>query len=151
MKIVPIPAFNDNYIWLIHDDESAVCVDAIVLTHHHNDHIGGVAALQAANPDLAVYGPDDIDCVNHALKEGQELNLLGHGWLRLVFPARWTRSKTPAKPSGVPSGCCMWPMAGMRAVKCNCVPCCAQRRVCSRTMHRALMPMARQPVHCAST
>ena len=64
MKIVPIPALDDNYIWLIHDEESAVCVDpgdaapvlamlqqkqldldAIVLTHHHNDHTSVVWLL----------------------------------------------------------------------------------------------------------
>lgn len=66
MKLLPIPAFSDNYIWLLHDGADAVVVDpgdaapvlqtldalrlrlsAIVLTHHHRDHSAGVAALHA--------------------------------------------------------------------------------------------------------
>ncbi|MFA4912652.1 MAG: hydroxyacylglutathione hydrolase [Comamonadaceae bacterium] len=62
--ILPIPAFSDNYIWMIRHGQSAVVVDpgqaepvqdalraaglslvAILLTHHHNDHVGGVQAL----------------------------------------------------------------------------------------------------------
>ena len=62
--VVPLPAFSDNYIWLVHNGQQAVVVDpgdaapvlqaleqlqlrlqAIVLTHHHGDHTGGVAAL----------------------------------------------------------------------------------------------------------
>ena len=61
----PIPAFTDNYIWCLHDGRSAWVVDpgdaapviafiearrlhlhGILITHHHGDHIGGVAALR---------------------------------------------------------------------------------------------------------
>ena len=95
MKIVPIPAFYDNYIWLIvNENQQAFCVDpgdaepvflylqqnnltltAIILTHHHHDHIGGVAKLSAANPGLDVFGPEDprIPFVNHPLNNGDEL------------------------------------------------------------------------------
>ena len=61
LKVEPIPAFQDNYIWAIHDGKSAAVVDpgeaepverflaqrglalgAIVITHHHGDHIWGL-------------------------------------------------------------------------------------------------------------
>ena len=75
MKLIALPAFTDNYIWLLHNDVDAVVIDpgdgapvlaaldrlqlkltAILLTHHHADHIGGVPALL---PRLQgpVYGP----------------------------------------------------------------------------------------------
>jgi hydroxyacylglutathione hydrolase len=69
LKVEPIPAFQDNYIWAIHDGHSAAVVDpgeaapverflaqrglalgAIVITHHHGDHQGGVADLLARHP-----------------------------------------------------------------------------------------------------
>mgnify|MGYP000555920529 CR=1 FL=1 len=76
---IPIPAFNDNYIWLLEAHGQAVCIDPgdaapvlaylhahnlalsqIWITHHHADHTGGVAALKAAYPDCTVYGNRDI-------------------------------------------------------------------------------------------
>jgi len=78
VNIVPLPALADNYIWLLHDhDGNAVVVDpgdaevverelqarrlqlrAILLTHHHHDHTGGVAQLLATRP-AAVFAPRD--------------------------------------------------------------------------------------------
>lgn len=71
----PIPAFSDNYIWALHQGGQALVVDpgeasgvlaylreqglalaAILITHHHADHTGGVAELRAAT-GAAVYGP----------------------------------------------------------------------------------------------
>ena len=64
LTIEPIPAFSDNYIWLLHDDTNAVVVDpgdaapvlealsersltlkGVLITHHHFDHVGGIAEL----------------------------------------------------------------------------------------------------------
>ena len=75
MKLIPLPAFDDNYIWLLHDGSQALVVDpgdaqpvlealqhlkvqlaAILVTHHHHDHTGGVDALRQATGAL-VYGP----------------------------------------------------------------------------------------------
>lgn len=76
LQIIPIPAFKDNYIWLAHNGSHALIVDpgdaapviaclqqlnltltSILITHHHADHIGGVAALIAAYADITVYAP----------------------------------------------------------------------------------------------
>lgn len=75
MKLLPLPAFTDNYIWLLHDAQQALVVDpgdaqpvlaalqqlglqlqAILVTHHHPDHTGGVAALRQAT-GAQVFGP----------------------------------------------------------------------------------------------
>ncbi|MDX9842157.1 MAG: hydroxyacylglutathione hydrolase [Aquabacterium sp.] len=74
MNLLALPAFADNYIWMIHNGAEAMVVDpgdaapvsdalkryglkltAILVTHHHGDHVGGLAALQ--RDDLPVYGP----------------------------------------------------------------------------------------------
>lgn len=76
LQIIPIPAFKDNYIWLLHNGRHAIIVDpgdakpviaclkklnltlsTILITHHHADHIAGVAALIAAYADITVYAP----------------------------------------------------------------------------------------------
>ncbi|XAH21738.1 hydroxyacylglutathione hydrolase [Xylophilus sp. GW821-FHT01B05] len=75
MTLEPLPAFSDNYIWMLHERQRAVVVDpgeagpvfealqaqglqldAILVTHHHHDHTGGVAALREAT-GARVYGP----------------------------------------------------------------------------------------------
>lgn len=75
MKLIPIPAFDDNYIWMLHDGRRALVVDpgdatpvlaalqqgglaleAILVTHHHGDHTGGVDTLRQ-NTGALVYGP----------------------------------------------------------------------------------------------
>jgi hydroxyacylglutathione hydrolase len=78
MHLQPLPAFADNYIWTLTDDAGAgIVVDpgaagpvfdaaaagmqplAVLLTHHHPDHIGGTAALLERWPDLPVFAPND--------------------------------------------------------------------------------------------
>ena len=106
MNLVALPAFNDNYIWMLHDGRQAVVVDpgdaapvhlaldrdhleliAILVTHHHPDHIGGVDDLR---PRLRghVWGPDDerIPAPIQRLRDGDPLNLLGQSWATLHVP-----------------------------------------------------------------
>ena len=95
LEIVPIPAFADNYIWALLRDDHCVVVDpgdaapvfaflaardltldAIFITHHHADHVGGVAALTARWP-VPVYGPaaESIKGVTDALRENDQVAL----------------------------------------------------------------------------
>ena len=94
MKIIPIPAFSDNYLWLIHDDCTAVVVDpgdaapvsaflaehglelrAILITHHHADHVGGVREL--ASSGMPVFGPaaEKIAGINRPLGDGDRFSI----------------------------------------------------------------------------
>ncbi len=101
--IFPIPAFEDNYIWIVHDDQHAIVVDpgdaapvvnylnehhlkliAILITHHHRDHTGGIKDLFELY-NTPVYGPrlEKIPCMTNPLGEGdivaiKELNFRMH-------------------------------------------------------------------------
>lgn len=97
MNLVPLPAFNDNYLWLLHDGAHAIVVDpgeaqvvtsalrrlnlkldAILVTHHHADHVGGVQALRLAT-GAQVYGPgfEDIPEPVIRLNQGDSCESLG--------------------------------------------------------------------------
>jgi len=97
LTVLTVPAFKDNYLWLIHDGVHAAAVDpgdgqpildalrahgltltAILLTHHHADHIGGVPQL-LAEYSVPVYGPrnDGIAAVTHPLGEGERVQVPG--------------------------------------------------------------------------
>lgn len=95
LNIIPIPAFKDNYIWLLHNQRHVVAVDpgdaaplrawldarnislaAILCTHHHADHSGGICEL-AEVYNVPAYGPrhEDIPCVSHAVGEGDVIQV----------------------------------------------------------------------------
>ncbi len=124
--VLHVRAFEDNYIWVIRGNSRthAVLVDpgdagpvlaalprleitlaAILCTHHHGDHVGGIPELLEHFPELPVYGPahENIDTLTQRLHDNDELRLaqlglsfrvlevpghtrghiayFGHGWL----------------------------------------------------------------------
>jgi hydroxyacylglutathione hydrolase len=101
MKLVALPAFTDNYIWMIHNGVDAIVVDpgdatpviqalkahglslrAILVTHHHMDHVAGLAELKSQRAHELqgrVFGPaihpfPDVDV---PVSEGHCLKALG--------------------------------------------------------------------------
>lgn len=100
MEIVPVPAFSDNYLWLVHDEasgETAVVdpgdaapvlaeaarrgwtISQIWNTHWHPDHTGGNLAIKRTT-GARVSGPaaEDIPGRDVALGEGDEIRLGNH-------------------------------------------------------------------------
>lgn len=94
-EYVPVPAFDDNYIWVVSDGHNAIVVDpgeaipirlylakrnwrltAILLTHYHNDHVGGVINL-LKDHSVPVYGPakEDIACITYPLSGGDHIRI----------------------------------------------------------------------------
>ncbi|MEX2366866.1 MAG: hydroxyacylglutathione hydrolase [Pseudohongiellaceae bacterium] len=108
LEVMPIRAFNDNYLWLFHPpgktdacivdpgdarpvlealQEHKLNLEAIFITHHHADHIGGVDEL-LSHYKVPVYGPDspDIPQVTHKLAQGDNVELFGHSFSVLEIP-----------------------------------------------------------------
>lgn len=96
LQIHPIPAFTDNYIWCLHDGHQAVVVDpgdaspvqrylqqhslaltGILVTHHHPDHVAGIAKLVEQWPGIPVWGPakEHIPALTQALQQGDRVRL----------------------------------------------------------------------------
>lgn len=100
IQISALPAFTDNYIWLLQDHRTQRCAvvdpgDAapvqawleahpgwvlsdILITHHHHDHVGGVERLKALS-GATVYGPasESIPGRDVALKDNDTVSVLG--------------------------------------------------------------------------
>ncbi len=96
-----IPAFSDNYLWLLAADEGKCavvdpgdagpilafleekswCLTEILLTHHHADHIGGVSALLTHFPDCKVYGPNSprFASLANPVSQDQKIKLIATG------------------------------------------------------------------------
>jgi len=105
MHIHPLPAFSDNYLWLIENDEETWVVDpgdgkvvsaalqerhrtltGILITHHHPDHIGGIKHL--LHNDLIVAGPakSQHPDVNRPMNDGDTITVCGQSFSVMAVP-----------------------------------------------------------------
>ncbi|MFK3775377.1 hydroxyacylglutathione hydrolase [Pseudomonas sp. NPDC089406] len=109
IQIVALPAFSDNYIWLLQDTANRRCavvdpgdaapvlkwlgdnpgwvLEDILVTHHHNDHVGGVEALKQTT-GARVCGPahERIPARDLALDDNARVQVLGHEFEVLAMP-----------------------------------------------------------------
>jgi len=97
LQIIPISAFEDNYIWLIKQGEKAIVVDpgdarpviealekyqltltTILITHHHADHIDGVQPLLQRFPETVVFAPkrEQFSFPHIKVGEGDHIDVL---------------------------------------------------------------------------
>jgi len=100
MRVVPVPVLGDNYVFVLAAGTEAVLVDpgestaplariereglrpvAILLTHHHRDHVGGVAEVVRRYPDVRVVGAERdrhrLPPLSQAVREGDAVTVLG--------------------------------------------------------------------------
>lgn len=124
MTLLPLPAFADNYIWTLHNGRQALVVDpgdaqvvlealqannlqleAILVTHHHADHVGGVAELRDAT-GAQVHGPagEEMPEPINRVSEGDSVEVLGFRFDVLDVPGHtaghiaWYSSNVDGEP-----------------------------------------------------
>lgn len=106
LSISPIPAFSDNYIWCITSGADAVLVDpgeaapalaylrehhlqltAILVTHHHPDHVGGIGEIIEKCGDLPVIGPkSSTSALNSIVADGDTVTVHGVEFTTIGVP-----------------------------------------------------------------
>ena len=105
INIEPIKAFNDNYIWLATTNEGSIVIDpgeahktikylkendlnldAILITHHHFDHTGGIEDMLKFK-SVDVYGPvNNIPSINKQLRDGNLFSVIGIDFKIIEIP-----------------------------------------------------------------
>lgn len=123
MKLIPLPAFQDNYLWLLHDGQRALVVDpgdaqpvseyvrhaglqleAILVTHHHPDHTGGVDRLREETA-ATVWGPaaEPMPEPIRRVAGGDRVDALGLSFEIIEVPGH-TRGHIAYYCAGAPGG-----------------------------------------------
>lgn len=138
-RVIPIPAFNDNYIWCVTDPDKkrAIIVDpgdaspvieflqqqgleleAILVTHHHGDHVGGVASL-LKHQSVPVYGPakSPFPGITHPLSEGDPVSVMALDFQVIEVPGHTLDHIAYYAPEGLD-----WPalFCGDTLFACGC-------------------------------
>lgn len=108
MEVTALEALSDNYIWLCRSQKQqelvvidpgeaqpvleylsnhTVRLSAILLTHNHADHTGGVKEIMTEYPDTVVYGPEECSVYNKKnVHAGETIHLLGQDWEVISVP-----------------------------------------------------------------
>ena len=105
LKVEPINAYEDNYIWLVSTNEGSIVIDpgeskeiikqmdnnlidlkGILITHHHFDHTNGLSDLLNKR-NLEVFGPqNNIDGINNVVKEFDKFSIIGINFEVIEIP-----------------------------------------------------------------